>query len=269
MKLATIIHHQGYGDLFTSNSIVNFFSKNYDKLIVFVLDNSRKKVVSEMYKHVPNIECVVPKFINNNSYNSSCIVCMADGYPCRHDSSFDGHKYIDYSEWLEYDNIKIGCFKENYKKWETFLYDNMSNNISFSHSFYLYENMDIDNRIKYFSVYRNNEKELEQLSKIPSDEYIVIHDDPNRGLIIDGSRLPKNYYIYQLNGVSDNMVDQIKILENAKEIHFIDSNYSVMIYFLSFINDKIKKTPKYLHYYARKNKMIYENPTPENWLVLD
>jgi hypothetical protein len=269
MKKSTIIHHQGFGDLITSNSICNYYSEMYDELVVFVLDEARKKVVSEMYKHKPNIKCVVPKFIDNNLYNSSCIICMADGYPCRPDSRFDGHKYIDYSDWLDFDNIKIGCFKEDYKKWEKFLYDNMDNNISFSHSFYLYENLDLNVRTDFFSVYRNDEKESDMLSKINSNEYIVIHDDNNRSLLIDGNRLPKNYLVYQLNGVSGNMVDQIKILENAKEIHFIDSNYSVMIYFLSFINDKIKKIPKYLHYYARKNKMIYEKPTPENWFVLE
>jgi hypothetical protein len=64
------------------------------------------------------------------------------------------------------------------------------------------------------------------------------------------------------------MIDQIKILENAKEIHFIDSSYSVMIYFLSLTNEKIKNIPKYFHYYVRKNSMIYENPTPNNWNIL-
>ena len=64
--------------------------------------------------------------------------------------------------------------------------------------------------------------------------------------------------------------DQIKILENAKEIHFIDSSYSVLIYFLSLTNEKIKQIPKYFHYYAnqREGYTIYENPIPKNWQIL-
>ena len=268
MKRSTLIHHQGFGDLMTNNPICNYYSEIYDELIIFVLDESRKNVVSEMYKHKKNIKCVIPKFINENTYNSSCIICMAYGYPCRTESIYNGHKYIDYSEWSDYDNIKIGCFKEDYKKWETYLYKNIDNNISFSHSFYLYENLSLDVRNNLFSVHRDNEKELEKFNKISEKEYIVLHDDIDRGLVIDMSILPQNCYIHQLNGSSNNMIDQIKILENAKEIHFIDSIYYVMIYFLSLTNEKIKNIPKYFHYYVRKNSMIYENPTPNNWNIL-
>ena len=268
MKRATIIHHQGFGDLMTSNPICNYYSEKYDELVIFTMDESRKNVITEMYKHKPNIKCVIPNFTNENLYNSSCIVCMAYGYPCRPESRFDGHRYVDYSEWSDYDNIKIGCFKENYQEWEKFLHENMNNNISFSHSFYLYDNVGLDVRNNYFSVYRNEEKEEERFNELPEKEYIVIHDDPERSLFIDKNKLPQNYYTHQLNGSSKNMVDQIKILENAKELHFIDSSYSVLIYFLSLTNEKIKNIPKYFHFYARKNGMIYENPTPNNWNIL-
>jgi len=268
MKKATIIHHQGFGDLMTSNPICNYYSEKYDELVIFVLDESRKTVVSDMYKHRPNIKCVIPDFIGENTYNSSCIICMAYGYPCRPESRYDGHKYIDYSKWTDYENIKIGCFKEDYKKWEKYLYDNMDNNISFSHSFYLYENISLDVRNNYFSVYRDDETESKKFDELPNKEYIVLHDDPDRSLLIDKTKLPQNYHIHQLNGSSKNMIDQIKILENAKELHFIDSSYSVLIYYLSLTNDKIKNIPKYFHFYARRNGMIYENPVPNNWNII-
>jgi hypothetical protein len=65
-------------------------------------------------------------------------------------------------------------------------------------------------------------------------------------------------------------IDQIKILENAEEIHLIDSSYSVMLYFLSFQNEKIKNIPKFLHSYSRNNRNIniYKDPQPENWIIL-
>ena len=269
MKKATLVHHQGFGDLMTNNPICNYYSEQYDELIIFVLDESRKKVVSEMYKHKKNIKCVIPTFINENRYNSSCMICMWNKNQCKPDSNYNGHKFIDYSEWENYDNINVGCFKENYDKWEKFLNDNISDNISFSHSFYLYENLDLNVRNNLFSVNRDDEKETIKFNEVLDKEYIVLHDDIVRSIIVDRSRLPQNYYVYQLNGSSDNMVDQIKILENAKEIHFIDSSYSVLIYFLSLTNEKIKKIPKYFHYYARKNGMIYENPIPNNWHLLN
>ena len=105
---------------------------------------------------------------------------------------------------------------------------------------------------------------------LPEKDYIVLHDDSQRGINIDKSKLPNDIYVHQLNDGSKTMVDQIKILENAKEIHFIDSSYSVLIYFLSLTNEKIKQIPKYFHYYAnqREGYTIYENPIPKNWQIL-
>lgn len=269
MKKATLIHHQGFGDLMTNNPLCNYFSEMFDELVIFVLDEARKEVVSEMYKHKPNIKCVIPNLLNENLYKSSCMICMAVDIPCRPESRYDGHKYIDYSEWGDYEHIKIGCFKSEYKKWESFLYSNMDKNISFSHSFYLYENIPLEVRNTYFSVYRDHKNEMNRMKEIPSENYVVLHDDPERNLIIDRSKINNGFHIHQLNGSSKTMVDQITILENAQELHFIDSSYSVLIYFLSLTNEKIKQIPKYFHFYARKNKMIYENPVPENWFILN
>jgi len=261
----------------------------YDELIIFALDESRKIVIEEMYKHKPNIKCVIPKLINQNIYNSSCLICMqSDHYSCRYDTKFDTHKFVDYSEWSDYDNIKVGCFKEDYELWKSFLGKNINNNISFSHSFYLFENLDLKVRETEFSVYRDDDSEnkkyellpekdyivlhddSQKYELLPEKDYIVLHDDSQRGINIDKSKLPNDIYVHQLNDGSKTMVDQIKILENAKEIHFIDSSYSVLIYFLSLTNEKIKQIPKYFHYYAnqREGYTIYENPIPENWQIL-
>jgi len=66
------------------------------------------------------------------------------------------------------------------------------------------------------------------------------------------------------------MIDQIKILENSEEIHLIDSNYSVLIYFLCFNNDILKNKKIYLHTYTRSDRdiLIYKNPIPNNWIFL-
>ena len=106
---------------------------------------------------------------------------------------------------------------------------------------------------------------LHEFSKLNLSEYIVLHDDKNRNKVIN--KEISDLKIYELNGSSDVFIDQIKILENAKEIHFIDSSWSVLIYFLSFHNEKIKLIPKFLHCYLHNDRdlEIYKNPIPENW----
>ena len=50
------MHHQGFGDLFTNNSLCNYYNNLYDELIIFALDESRKIVIEEMYKHKQHIQ---------------------------------------------------------------------------------------------------------------------------------------------------------------------------------------------------------------------
>jgi len=264
MKKATIIHHQGFGDIFTSNALCNHYSNKYEELIILAMDNNRKIIIDNMYKHIKNIKCVVPSFHSNYNGIDSCLICMTPGNQnyCPRVSNRKC-QYIDYSDYKEYDNIKVGCFSGDYQKWDNFLKSNYQKSISFSHSFYLYHDIDLGFRTNGFSINKENINK-----NIPIDEYIVIHDDSNRGLYINKNKISGN--IYQLNDSSIYMIDQISILENAKEIHFIDSSYSVMIYFLSFFSDKIANMPKYLHEYVTPNRdtLIYTNPVPPNWNII-
>lgn len=267
-KKATLIHHQGFGDLFTSNPIINYYSKFYDEIIVFVSDINRKKIVDHMFFDSKNVKCEIPKTIKYNLYNSSCLNCMTPGSPDKCPRDWGRRcEYIDYSFYNDYENIKIGCFN-NYEIWEKFLNDNLVKKVSFSHSFYLFQNIDLSIRESMFTTYRDFEVEKKKYYDLNQKNYLIIHDDPIRNLRINLNN-EKNLFVYQLNGSSDVMIDQIKILENAKEIHMIDSSYSVMVYFLSLINEKISKIPKFLYKDSRtRDFLIYENPTPKNWNVI-
>ena len=66
----------------------------------------------------------------------------------------------------------------------------------YANSFYLYENLSLDVRNTLFSVYRDYEKESEKFNEIPEKEYIVMHDDPDRSLIIDKNRINHLLTIY-------------------------------------------------------------------------
>jgi hypothetical protein len=116
-------------------------------------------------------------------------------------------------------------------------------------------------RIDNFRI--SNVQQLES----PHGSYSVLHDDQARGITIR-ERLKGN--VVQLNQLSKVMIDTIDILENASEIRMIDSNYSVLIYLLSFHNQKIASIPKHLHSSARsfRDTSIYTDPIPRAWSVL-
>lgn len=255
-----MVHHQGYGDLFTNNGLCNYYSEKYDELIVFTHTESRKKVIETMYSDNDRINCVIPKLHHNFDGNSTCINCMTNGNPniCPRDH-IKKCEFIDYNDYSEYDNIKIGSFK-NFKQWENF----NRNNFSFSHSFYLYNNVPLNTRIEKFNIHRDYKKEDYNYDLLGTNDYTIIHEDNNRGILIDRKNIKNK--VYNLDGKSDIMIDQIKIIENASEIHLIDSSYSVLIYFLSFHNDKIKKIPKFLYKHPNnRDYNIYREPIADNW----
>jgi hypothetical protein len=262
MRRATIIHHQGFGDLFTNNPICNYYSEIYDELIVLVTDEYRKKIVDAIYSDNDKIKCEIPKF--NLTFNNidSCVVCMTKGdeHSCPRVPN-QKCMYVDYSNYTDYDNIKIGCFND-FEKWSNFLY----HEFSFSHAFYSYANIDMSVRDNKFSI---SQCEQKKMNDYQIKDYAVIHTDIDRKLNIDYSHI-KTKNIYELNKKSEILIDQISILENAKEIHFIDSVYSVLIYFLSFKNKKIANIPKYLHSYVNRNRdlNIYNNPSAKNFFII-
>lgn len=266
---ATITHHQGFGDLFTNNPMCMYYAKKFDELVVLVSTKSRLKVVESMYRDFPNIKCELADLTNNYNGVESCLNCMTLGSPNR--CPRDGSRciFIDYDRFRDYENLKIGCFNDH-RRWSSFLTNKMRSGSSFSHSFYDYANISLENRINLFKISRDDSEDDLYKSVVSSlgSEYIVVHDDPNRNLLIGDlkSDLPK----YHLNLKSKNMIDQLKIIEQSKEIHMIDSSYSVLIYFLSFSNEKIKQIPKFLYTLGRRNRdiKIYENPSPDNWRLI-
>ena len=45
----TIIIHQGWADLFSNNGLLNYYADIYDELIIFIIDNNRKKLLEEVF----------------------------------------------------------------------------------------------------------------------------------------------------------------------------------------------------------------------------
>jgi len=264
---ATLIHHQGFGDLFTSNALCNYYAKALEELIIFAFDNQRFEIMKKMYKHLDNVKIIVPEYTTTKT-GDSCIQCHTDCFEhnCPR-GPYPTCQYIDYSNYSEYKNIKIGCFG-GFDEWLKFL----SKEKSFSHAFYNYAEIDINTRIDMFKIDRdeNEENSIFNTFEYFDKEYIVIHDDSKRSLNIDRTHIPTGLPLYQLDSQSKTMLDQLKIIENAKEIHLIDSSYSVLVYYLSFYSEKIKNTPKYIHSYMNRNRdyNIYVEPTPENWYII-
>jgi hypothetical protein len=98
-----------------------------------------------------------------------------------------------------------------------------------------------------FKVDRQPSRELD----IPPHPYIFVHDDPERGFAIPSERLPSGIpAVRPTPGATPCIFDYWGILENASEIHCIDSCFAIFVDSLP----EQKASRLVWHHYARRGR---------------
>jgi len=269
-----IIGHQGWADFFTQNAIYNHYIDTAYAVRILVLDEQRKLMVSKMFEDRKNVEVLVPNFVdsenalfNKQINKETCVICHTNlgGFICPREPK-NSCKYIDYDFFSNGELIKLNAFK-NFTNWGSFMQKKQH---SFAHAMYEFENLDPEIRINNFKINRDIELEENQFSQLINEEYFLVHDDPERSLCIPQDKFKNHLTRVNLNLRSPIMIDMIKTIENSKEIHLIDSSYSVLIYLLSFSNQKIATIPKYLYALNRieRDIGIYTTPSAHHWFLI-
>ena len=141
--------------------------------------------------------------------------------------------------------------------------------------FYTLSGLDYSIAFDYFDIIRDEDSEnLKWDELVTTKEYSVVHhpwdNDPSNLAEMDLS-IVKEPIIY-LNDNSDKIVDMFKIIEHAKEVHFIDSLYGVLCYY-AYFSGKLKGPKFYFHAYARKKIPKFFNynwiEESDDWVLLD
>lgn len=125
-----------------------------------------------------------------------------------------------------------------------------------------YEQAGIPYTARWNSFYINRDlnKEEETFNKfnLKNKDYIFVHDSPERNLILN---VNSKYNIVKFDlAKEENMFTYIKILQQAKEIHCIDSSFRCLV-------DHIE-TKNNLHFYM--NSKLFKGPIPKSkrdWII--
>lgn len=207
-----IHHHLGLGDHIICNGMVRYFYKKYKKILLFCYTHNYENV-NYMYRDLHNLEII----------------------------NFDSEKdAVLFSE-----NNKI--VRDNLIKPTFSTLDSRFNGMTFDEAFYYQVGLDFNVRFDQFYFVRDAEKENEVCKKLNAngEKYIFVLDDPKRGYNIDMNKISKKYKIIR-NDLEFRMFDYIKFLENAEEIHTMQTG------FLDLINSyKMDKPKIYRHNYVR------------------
>lgn len=202
----------GLGDHFTCNGLVRHYYKQFDKIYLFCYKHFESNI-KFMYRDLPNL------------------------YTIGLGSDIEVDEYIlknNLSDQL----IKIGFDKSRALQHQVETFDE---------GFYLAENLPFSIRFDEYFVERNMDKEMELYTTLnPTDEdFIFVHEDPERGMFLDKSRIRQDLKIIG-NDKKFLIFDYIYLLSKSKEVHVMQSSLKDMINSYSFPNTKC-----ILHNYVR------------------
>ena len=256
----TLIGHNGWTDFFSQYPLYREKISKYKDVIIFVNEASKIPLLKALYPE-DTIRIEVPPITNIRDGYYTCITCHTLGSSQCHRG--ESCKFINYSNYIEYDNIKLNAF-DNYHKWSLFMEGK-----SFLDAFYEYYNLNFIDTIKAnpFIINREHCKTFYDSLSIHG-EYIVIHNTNEHKFSVNNK---DNLRIINLDSTSKIIVDTVMVLEGAKELHLLDSVYGFFVLFLQinynlFTNHKI-----YLYYRSTNtNDRFYaiKRYIPDTWVTI-
>ena len=219
MKFAIVVGHLGLGDHIICNGLYRNLAEKYVKVIILCKTRNANSV-ARMIEDVENIDILpIPDLISN--------------YMCNILSKLPTNLLGQFAI------IKLGYFGKNFLN---------NPNIRYDENFYQQVQIDFNERWERFRVHRfsKSEDDLKDLLLGERGAYVFLHEDQDRGFVIDRKFIGmKKIIIEPVFNPTVNFFDYISLIENASEIHCIESSFCALIESLNL------DVPKFAHRYAR------------------
>jgi len=230
-------HHLGMGDHIICNGLIRSLlgtNSSFQSIAVFAKEGNHKRV-QRMFDDDSRIMVIsVPSDANEVLYVNSVV---------------EQYKICDF--------IRCGFgIGENL--------ESMGVVSNFDEGFYACAGIPFDHRWTRFRLRRNRESEQEALKRLnPTGQpFVFVHDDPSRGFILN-PETPKELAVIK-NDPSIDMFDMISLLENASEIHCMESSFRCLIEHIDTI-----VCPLYLHTSVRPERRMGNfvlSSSKKNWI---
>lgn len=198
------------------------------------------KPLRQMLGDVPNIT-LIPLF-NNYTYRQQNVL-------------------LEIGSRLGLKNISLGRFDSNYFSLSGMRLDEI---------FYFQGKLPLEVRWAGFKFNPSLEKEqilLEKYKNALKGPYVFLHEDPSRGFVIDRSRIHKEFIVIEPDPtLGFTIFDYRNLINNASEVHCIESSFSIFIDQLAKSNQKL-----FAHRYSRpeaKNSFRHEINYKRDWKII-
>ncbi len=239
-KSVFIYHHMGLGDHIDCNALVRSYLKKYEKVFLFA-KKKYSNMIDYMYRDEQNIT-IIP--IDSSKYD--------DNYKKEYQTISDFVLRNNISNFIKigHENYPWGNEKTLQKGCAELFYEQIS--------------LDPQSRFTNFYFLRDLEQEERVYLKLnPNNEpYIFVHDDDTRGYSIADEKIfnicGKEIKIIR-NDLSENIFHFFKILENAEQIHLMESSFKSLVEILNM------KKECFFHNFRKEAASSYLGNTKQKW----
>ena len=228
MKNIYIHQHTRLGDMILCNGLIRILSKKNNTSYLNIFCRSKNlKLIQFMYREHKNIK-LIPYNEHPKLTDEKLLI--------KYEAKFI-QNYIIKNKINNDAIITIGF--ENYNKIKN-LNPDKKHPWPCEIIFYKQFNIPFKKRFKESYWKRDLLSEKKLFNKIikKNEKYIFVHDDPNRNIFLKNTHFNKSIKKIVRNNIKENIFNYGKILENASEIHIMESSIRQI---LEVLNIKTKK----------------------------
>lgn len=252
-KYIFIKSYTGYGDWISLNGLIRFLSTKYEE-VYLISDGSDISFVTNLYRDNQKIKVVDSSHLNNvQNYDYLDLLTARQ-------EVVDSNTYYNMFNQI---GVKFGFPKINLKSewfYPQFITnptepsnftedckDILENNAS---AFYVASGIPKEYRIENFYYQRDYESENTFYENLNLPKKYIIISEYGDNLINKDYIKNKSLPVININQISQNYFDIIKVIENAEEVHLMENSTALMAYHLQYKNI-MNLTPINLHTYIR------------------
>jgi len=265
MKIGIIWFHDWWTDIMNCFALIDYYymSHDYDKLYVLTIIDA-KELFQFYIREKNNIELLY--YSREQEHNDPNAILIQNNI------IYDNNNYYFYLIHGGNDNYRNDHYKNTLKN--TLLLENHDAWVDK----YFYENYDIDPYVRFTHFNLNRDLILENNTyntfiKTHGEKYILTHEIEMSEIKNKENTLAETdntINCVNLNRISNIYFDYIKVLENAIEIHLLDSSWAALIYILDYKYGLFKN--KNIYVYAKRDYIrMFTSPTNtklDNWTII-
>jgi hypothetical protein len=238
--------HQGWTDIVNCLALINIYAEKYTFLYLLIREDASPMI----WAYINPIKNVIPIFKPKEHLDNIQWYNLIDNSIKINGLEFIGNPDV----WRQRSDPYIGSYMKYPQP-----------KFAFERLFYECYGIPHSNRVDRFSLVRNQNEEEALFSKLnPKSPYICVHTNPSVGTV----EVPADANVIELNNSSSVFFDMIKVLQNASEIHCIDSVWAALCYLLDAKYGLLSHIPITVYCYRKFDRMFCEPKQLQNWKLV-